>query len=1172
MTALLAKLGVSAQDCELAEKYFNEEAGDEVLDQFERKDLLAPSFQLDTEAWAVTRQIEKEDKRAVCVRFFNVLYAIGGASCYRLFWYTSYDNVEECALYKRMVLYIVRVTDNVGYLNHDEYSHLMEMAQYKPQKLIEAVPFLKEESELYAAAALAMYFCKKYENPGAVAAEDAAFMAEYENIVLGCLDTWLAGQGVTAHEEAVAALREQRQAEKWVGRMEFINVSQEDRERFSFISTLAYLNFQLSDVLLAVVRACVAVNAEVMLNSLDNVYIGGGGSRTDICFKGADYDELFSIEPALYICWAARAQYGPILVRQLAKNQASYLKVMERDECRRMVYVCMRAWGYAANSPAVLDSAEDVLEVLKDTLQEADPTLYTQLVKSARPDYEPVIEMLVSPTPHAELAKEYLRGNCKFAELVPYDDEFGDGFEDAYYKLKPVIQKFRKHCDDQGFINRCRAFIVLRKYQRIDWDFEDFEVSRNDGADQFFADLDSEQVDIAHQLQAFSLLYKESNNYDATIRQYVRSGEKVFSKFLKENEEETIEAFFTAAAEGRYLGLHILGKEPQKYKQEILRYAKDSSNLVSYELRQILCSREDWENDVKALLNGKKASERELAIRVLLKWQREGKDYHVLLSQALENEKSAKLVTLLQRELKGEDKSREPLTKEELVQQLHQGGKKRTLAWAYETPFSPVHKTDGTIAGEEYIQAVFLCYAEQVPRGMNKTAQFLAADLNASEFAVCVSELFDKWIAQGAEAKKGWVLFAASIHGSEEMIPKLYHQIQEWPKVSRGSIAAEAVRALALNPSPRALLLVDRIARKFKHKQVKDGAARALDEAADQLGISREELADRIVPDLGFDEKMQRTFDYGGRSFKVMITPSLDIEVYDENEKKLKNLPAPGKKDDAQKAAEAYAAFKEMKKQMKAAVTSQKARLEYALSAKREWSAEAWRNLFVSNPLMHQFAIGLIWGVYEGGELVQSFRYMEDGSFNTRDEEEYTLPEQARISLVHPVELTDEEKAGWKEQLADYEITQPVAQLDRAVYRVTEEEEEQKSMERFGGYVINDLSLSGKLTGLGWYRGSIGDGGSYNTYYRKDAEIDMGVELHFSGSAVGWHQEEVTVYDARFYRMGAIGDGSYGYYDADRKNAFLLKDVPPRYFSEIVLQLASATASSDEREENWKKY
>ena len=55
------------------------------------------------------------------------------------------------------------------------------------------------------------------------------------------------------------------------------------------------------------------------------------------------------------------------------------------------------------------------------------------------------------------------------------------------------------------------------------------------------------------------------------------------------------------------------------------------------------------------------------------------------------------------------------------------------------------------------------------------------------------------------------------------------------------------------------------------------------------------------MPDLGFDENMERIFDYGERIFKVRITQTLDFEVYDENGKKLKNLPAPAKKDDAVK-------------------------------------------------------------------------------------------------------------------------------------------------------------------------------------------------------------------------------------------------------------------------------
>ncbi|MDE7418479.1 MAG: DUF4132 domain-containing protein [Lachnospiraceae bacterium] len=1180
MTTLLSKSGISAQDCELAERYLKGEAGDEVLDQFKRKDLSGVSRQISDEAKDITDQIRKvkgKEKKEVCVRFFNVVYAIGHGSCHSLFWYNAMDHAEEYELYKRMIVYISIRIDYPGWLDQGDYSHLLQMVQYKPANMLEVLPMLREEGELYAAVILAMYFGRKYETPGEVSAEDAALIKEYEDIVLKNFDEWLAAQGCPTHEETIAAIRGKRPAGNIVGRMEFVNINGKEKSRFYFITSLAYLNFQLSGVLTEMVRTCAAVNAEETLHSFLNVYIGGGGARTDIAFKGGDFEEVFHIDPELYIGWAAWSHYDQILKRQLEKNQESYLKVMELDKCRELIYICKQSWGPAANSRFVNEEADNAINQLKDVLQKEKPELYQQVVQKAKPDHERMIGYLVEPTPHAELAKEYLRGNCKVSELYPYDEEFGDHFQSGpyatrFYDAKKLIQKYQKHCNDEAFLNRCRVFLIFKQIVGLDLIFEK-SCSSVENVKKFFALLDKEQLDIKHQLWAFVLLYKEYARYDRELGRLMEGAEEIFTGYMNEYREEMIKAFIGLPSEGRFFALHLLRKDTVKNKREILNYAKDSSNLVMREMLDILYGQKDWEDDIKVLLNGKKASERELAIRVLLRWQQEGGNYNVLLSQALETEKSAKLVTLLQKalDIQGGGQADKPLSKEELVKQIHKGGKKGAVAWAYETPFSVVHKIDGEVASDEYIQAIFLCYAAQIIRGFDKNAQLLAADLNAPEFAVYVNELFDKWIAQGAEAKKGWVLFAASIHGNEDMVPKLYHQIQEWPKTSRGLIAAEAVRALALNPSPRALLLVDSIARKFKHKQVKDGAVRALNEAAKQLGISREELDDRIVPDLGFDDKQQRTFDYGERVFKVMLTPLLDIEVYDENGKKLKNLPAPGKKDDESKAPAAYAEFKEMKKQMKAAVTSQKTRLEYALSAKREWSPDAWKKLFVKNPLMHQFAIGLIWGVYENGELVQSFRYMEDGSFNTQDEEEYALPAHACISLVHPVELTDEEKEAWKEQLADYEIKQPIEQLERAVYPMTEEEADQRYLDRFGGCIVNDLSLNGKLTGLGWYRGSVEDAGSYNTYYREDAETGMGVRLHFSGSFVGWHQEDVTVYEVAFYKAGTAECRAYAYGDDNRKKACLLRDVSPRYFSEIVLQLAKVTASSEERDEGWRK-
>ena len=73
------------------------------------------------------------------------------------------------------------------------------------------------------------------------------------------------------------------------------------------------------------------------------------------------------------------------------------------------------------------------------------------------------------------------------------------------------------------------------------------------------------------------------------------------------------------------------------------------------------------------------------------------------------------------------------------------------------------------------------------------------------------------------------------------------------------------------------------------------------------------------------------------------------------------------------------------------------------------------------------------------------------------------------------------------------------------------------------------------------------------------------MELEFSGCYVGDENEEVTVYGATFYKAGTVARGSYVYDTVKEENRYMLDQVPPRYFSEIVLQLTRATASSQEQ-------
>lgn len=682
-----------------------------------------------------------------------------------------------------------------------------------------------------------------------------------------------------------------------------------------------------------------------------------------------------------------------------------------------------------------------------------------------------------------------------------------------------------------------------------------------------------QELPISLLLQAFDAFH--DSTYADNIKVNIRNGVSAAI-----NRPKYVQELCVAAKSGgvfaRYTAISALDNLTKvdacasQAKAGVLDCAGDSSKQIQELLLAILPAHEDWVEDFAKMLKSKKAAERLMAVEISRKM---GNALRPALEEALAVEKSAKVFDAIRAALgqaaaaPGDIPAETP---DELAARVLKGGKKRKIQWILDAPLPTLHLKDGTEASEDRRAALMVAYCDLGRIGRSETATEMAKDINEADLASLAHEVYEKWITEGAQSKTKWVLPFAAAFGGPTMTPKLTRAINDWPQHARGAIACDAVAALVLSPDPAALLTVDSISRKFKFRQVKAAAGQALESAAKELGITSEELADRIVPDLGFAADGKRVFDYGSRSFTVSLTPTLELEITNDAGKTVKNLPAPGKTDDEEKANTAYSDFKLMKKQIKTTVTAQKARLEAALSALRCWSADAWRALFVGNPIMHQFAMSLIWGVYEDGKLQTTFRYMEDGSFNTVDEEEYQLPDNAQIGLAHPIEMNSETLDGWKQQLEDYEITQSISQLDRPVYHLEPGTEQARSLERFGGKMLNELSLSGKLLGFGWYRGSVQDAGIFYTFYREDTTLNIGVELNFSGCYVGGDNDTVTVYEAVFYRSGTVQRGSYCYDTPKGENTFALADVPARYFSEIVYQLERATASSTETDLDWK--
>jgi hypothetical protein len=648
----------------------------------------------------------------------------------------------------------------------------------------------------------------------------------------------------------------------------------------------------------------------------------------------------------------------------------------------------------------------------------------------------------------------------------------------------------------------------------------------------------------------------------------------ILEKLIKENEDKVIENLVCCEAEARKGLLELLFNncDETKVAKILIEYLGDSSKVVREKVVELLAMSEKSHEYVIQSLSSKKQVIRECAVKILFKSSNE--QVVEALRKALEVEKNEKIKALLREALNVDsnlEENSEELNILDYCKEAIKGNKAAALKWLDCDTLPKVRFINSEkIAENEIIKYMLICYSSCIEIGISSEARKVSELLDSKDLSKFALEIFERWLNNGAESKKKWVLPFAAVYGDYDVISILKKQIEEWPKNSRGAIACEAVKALALNGSNEALIIVDNISRKFKFRQVKEAAATALKFASEQMGVDMEELSDRIVPSLGFDVRGERVFDYGDRKFTVILTPELAMDIQDEAGKKLKSLPAISKKDDEVKANEALSEFKNLKKQLKTVASIQAIRLEMALSSNRKWTKESWIKLFVENPIMHQFAIGLVWGIYEENVLTHSFRYMEDGSFNTKDEDEFELNDGMVIGIVHPIELESNDITLWKEQFENYEIKQPIEQLSREIFIVTEEEKNSKKVERFGGIMLNGLSILGKLTSFGWSRGPIGDGGGYYTFYKEDGTYKIDVELSFSGVSVGYENDEVTVYDLSFYKEGTASSYNYIHDKVREQNVVSLDTLPKRFFSEILYQVNKATISNTGTNENWK--
>lgn len=679
-----------------------------------------------------------------------------------------------------------------------------------------------------------------------------------------------------------------------------------------------------------------------------------------------------------------------------------------------------------------------------------------------------------------------------------------------------------------------------------------YNLSRGDYANIFNL-LEENNVSVELQMSLIDgILESCQYNYGDEKKKFTNVAQNI----LKKHKEDVLKYIKNMKADCRMLFImNIAENESEENIKILCDNFSDSANSVFQFIFKYLKDKKQYSPIVLEKAYSKKVKDREMAVKLLCEYKLENS--RDIFEELLKKEKSEKIKKMLKSilnikeqvtDLEKSNKSDEEIYVEKEIQ----GVKPSLLKWLDIKTLPKIRVNNKEeYCSDEYLKLLITGYYYASKTQLTEKLRKMAEILNKDDLKVCAREVLQRWIANYEESKTDCAMIFSAVYGDEALINDLINKIKEWPKAGRHGICGDALRGFALNGSKKCLLEISKLSKKAKNKGVKNGAIRAMSMYCSIHNMTTEELEDRIIPDLGFNEEFEIYYDYGKRKFKARLNQNLELEIYDEKDKKIKNLPAANKNDDEEKVKKAKANLKELKKDLKDTISIQTIRLTEAMINNKKWSVKEYKEVFIENLIMNLFAYSQIFGVYEkkedGCKLINTFKYMNDGTYSDKNEEEFDINtlslEKNLIGIVHPIELCNEEIKLWENIIDDYEIVQPICQIYRNVYKVHEENMNLFYVNKFENQLINGLTLVNKLKSMGWSRGEIGDNACYNYLEKVNYNKEFFAILEIETTAIGIENTDLAVGKLKFYKGHNF------------KQAVKLADVEPKFYSEILYDI-----------------
>ncbi len=366
-----------------------------------------------------------------------------------------------------------------------------------------------------------------------------------------------------------------------------------------------------------------------------------------------------------------------------------------------------------------------------------------------------------------------------------------------------------------------------------------------------------------------------------------------------------------------------------------------------------------------------------------------------------------------------------------------------------------------------------------------------------------------------ANSSKGILAISACCCGAE-VVPVVQRFMKQWYGQRLHQCKA-LIQMLNWIDHPLAIQLLLSIGTRFRTKGIQNEAAKYVDLIAERKNWTRDELADRTVPNAGFERDGHQLIDYGNRKFTARLAADFSVQMQNADGKIIKALPNANQSEDTAEIKALKKRFSANKKELNQVLKMQRERLYEAMCVERVWRFEDWELFLNQHPIVGRYCQQLVWlaGDEKTGDR-QSFRPLPDLALTDVADETVALKPDTPVRIAHQALLTETERKAWNTHLDDYEVSPLFTQFGNPIYTPDDNALNDDGIKKFEGHLINSFKLRWRANKLGYVRGSAEDGGFFTTYLKNFPSLKLQAILEFTGNSLPEENRTVALVQLYF--------------------------------------------------------